>query len=151
MSVATPGSNKNAINRIIVGKRNASYKHIDRLRLWIVERTCLLTGQSLWLNTGRPMNALQKLTSHDIISSDFLDNTVWLVTKMLHIYIANNIWMDSSGELFLCLRWVYSRVYFPSCEATKWMTTKITLEWVQKQVVTSVDTLSYFLIDTMDL
>ena len=34
-------------------------------------------------------------------------------------------------------------VYFPSCEATKEINTKITLEWAQKQFVTRVHTLLY--------
>ena len=41
----------------------------------------------------------------------------------------------------------YFGVYFPSCEATGEMNTKITPEWAQKQFVTRVHTLFYFLHD----
>ena len=58
--------------------------------------------------------------------------------------------MYSSDELFQCSREGYFGVYFPSCEAseaTREINTKITLEWAQKQFVTRVDTLFYFLHD----
>ena len=41
----------------------------------------------------------------------------------------------------------YFGVYFPICEATREINTKITPEWAQKQFVTRVQTLSYFLRD----
>ena len=48
-----------------------------------------------------------------------------------------------TGGLLWCL--------FPSCEATREMNTKITLEWAQKQFVTRVHTLFYFLHDITKL
>ena len=53
--------------------------------------------------------------------------------------------MYSSDKLFQCSQEGYSGVYFPSCEATREMNTKITFQWAQKQFVTRVHTLSYFL------
>ena len=41
----------------------------------------------------------------------------------------------------------YFGVYFPRCEATRIINTKVTLEWAQKQLVTRVHTLFYFLHD----
>ena len=55
--------------------------------------------------------------------------------------------MYSSDELFQCSRGGYFGVYFLSCEATREINTKITLEWVQKQFVRRVHTLFYFLHD----
>ena len=52
--------------------------------------------------------------------------------------------MYSSDELFQRSREGYFGVYFPSCEATREINTKITHEWAQKQFVTRVHTLSYF-------
>ena len=46
--------------------------------------------------------------------------------------------MYSSDELFRHSREGYCGVYFPSCEATSEINTKITLEWAQKQFVTRV-------------
>ena len=53
--------------------------------------------------------------------------------------------MYLSDELFQRSREGYFGVYFPSCEATTDINTKVTLEWPQKQFVTSVHTLSYFI------
>ena len=55
--------------------------------------------------------------------------------------------MLSSDELFKFSREGYFGVYFLSCEATQEINTKITLEWAQKQFVTRVHTLFYFLHD----
>ena len=55
--------------------------------------------------------------------------------------------MYSSDELFHRSREGYFGVYFPSCEATREIDTKITLQWAQKQFVTRVPTLFYFLHD----
>ena len=55
--------------------------------------------------------------------------------------------MYSSDELFQRSRDGYFGVYFPSCEATREIITKITLDWAQKQFVTRVHTLFYFLHD----
>ena len=55
--------------------------------------------------------------------------------------------MYSSDELFQRSREGYFCIYFPSREATREINTNITLEWAQKQFVTTVDTLSYFLHD----
>ena len=55
--------------------------------------------------------------------------------------------MYSSDEPFQRLQEGYFGVYFPSCEATKEINTKITLEWAQKRLVTRVHTLFYFLHD----
>ena len=55
--------------------------------------------------------------------------------------------MYSSDEPFQRSREGYFGVYFPSCEATREINTKITLEWVQKRFVTRVYTLFYFLHD----
>ena len=55
--------------------------------------------------------------------------------------------MYSRGERFMRSREGYFDVYFPSCAATREINTKITLEWVQKQFVTRVHTLFYFLHD----
>ena len=41
----------------------------------------------------------------------------------------------------------YFGVYFPSCEATREINTKMTLEWAQKHFVARVHTLFYFLHD----
>ena len=43
---------------------------------------------------------------------------------------------------------VHFGVYFPSCEATRVINTIVTLEWAEKQFVTRVHTLFYFLHDT---
>ena len=60
----------------------------------------------------------------------------------------NRMWcVYSSEKLFQCSQEGYSSVYFPICEATREMNTKIILEWVQKQFDTRVHTLSYFLHD----
>ena len=56
--------------------------------------------------------------------------------------------MHLSDELFQHSREGYFGVYFPSWEATREINTKITLEWVQKQFVTRVHILFYFLQDT---
>ena len=53
--------------------------------------------------------------------------------------------MYLSEELFQHWREGYFGVYFPSCEATREINTKITLEWGQKQFVTRVHVLIYFL------
>ena len=55
--------------------------------------------------------------------------------------------MYSSDKLFQRSREGYFGVYFPSCEATREINTKTTLEWAQKQFVTRVHTLFYFLHD----
>ena len=55
--------------------------------------------------------------------------------------------MYTSDELFQRSQEGYFSVYFPSCEATKEMNTKIILEWAQKQFVTKVHKLLYFLHD----
>ena len=55
--------------------------------------------------------------------------------------------MYSSDELFRCWRQGYFGVYFPSCEATREINTKITLWWVQKQFFTRVHISFYFLHD----
>ena len=57
-----------------------------------------------------------------------------------HIYI-----FYSSGELFLRSQEGYFGIYFPSYEAARKINTEITLEWAQKQFVTRVHTLFYFL------
>ena len=78
-------------------------------------------------------------------SSNYFEVCLQLTETSLH-HIENNwctrvtncvqrSWEDYFG--------VY--VYFPSCEATKEINTKITLEWVQKQFVTRVHTSLYFL------
>ena len=56
--------------------------------------------------------------------------------------------MYSSDELFQRSREGYFGAYFPSCDATKEMNTKISLEWAQKQFVTRVHTSFIFLHDT---
>ena len=53
--------------------------------------------------------------------------------------------MYSTDEPFQRSQEGYSGVYFPSCEATREINTKITLEWAQKRFVTRVHTLFYFL------
>ena len=55
--------------------------------------------------------------------------------------------MYSSDESFQRSREGYFGVYFPRCEATRKMNTKIILEWAQKRFVTRVHTLFYFLHD----
>ena len=55
--------------------------------------------------------------------------------------------MHSSDELFQRSREGYFGVYIPSCEATREINTKITLEWAQKQFVTRVHTSFYLLHD----
>ena len=55
--------------------------------------------------------------------------------------------MYSSDKLFQRSWDGYFGVYFPSCEATREINTQITLEWAQKQFVTRVHTLFYFLHD----
>ena len=55
--------------------------------------------------------------------------------------------MYSSDELFQRSEEGYFCVYCPGCEASREMNTKITLEWAQKQFVTRVHTLFYFLHD----
>ena len=67
-------------------------------------------------------------------------------------YIKNNACNSySSDELFLRSRDGYFGVYFPSCEATREINTKITLEWMHKQFVTWVYTLFHFLHDITNL
>ena len=64
--------------------------------------------------------------------------------------LLTNTWewcMYSRDELFQHSREGYFGVYFPSCFATREINTKITLEWGQKQFVTRVHTLFYFLHD----
>ena len=53
--------------------------------------------------------------------------------------------MYSSDESFQRSRVGYFGVFFPSCEATREINTKITPEWAQKRFVTIVHTLFYFL------
>ena len=55
--------------------------------------------------------------------------------------------MYSSDKLFQRSREGHFGVYFPSCEATRQINTKITLEWAQKQFVMRVHTSFYFLHD----
>ena len=55
--------------------------------------------------------------------------------------------MYLSEELFQRSREGYFGVYFPSCEATREINTKVTLQWAQKQFVMRVHTLFYFLHD----
>ena len=60
----------------------------------------------------------------------------------------NSEWcMYSRDELFKRSRECYFGVNIPGCEATRGINTKITLEWAQKQLVTRVHTLFYFLHD----
>ena len=63
------------------------------------------------------------------------------------VNIENNVCMYSSYELFQRSREGYFGVYFPSCEAAREISTKITLELMQKQFVMRVHTLFYFLRD----
>ena len=58
--------------------------------------------------------------------------------------------MYSSDELFQRSREGYFGIYFPSCEATREVNNKTTLEWAQKQFVTWVHTLFYFLHDVIN-
>ena len=53
----------------------------------------------------------------------------------------------SSDELCERSREGYFGVYFPSCDATREINTKITHDWAQKQLVTRVHALFYFLYD----
>ena len=55
--------------------------------------------------------------------------------------------MYLSDELFQRSREGYFGVYFPGCEATREINTKITLEWAQKQFNTRVHTSFYFFHD----
>ena len=55
--------------------------------------------------------------------------------------------MDTSGELFTRSREGYFGVYFPSCEATRKIYTKMALEWAHKEFITRVQTLFHFLHD----
>ena len=55
--------------------------------------------------------------------------------------------MYSSDELFQRSRQGYLGVYFPNCEATREIDSKITLVWAQKHFVTRVHTLFYILHD----
>ena len=55
--------------------------------------------------------------------------------------------MYSIDELFQRLREGYFGVYFPSCDTTREINAKLTLEGAQKQFVTRVHTLFYFLHD----
>ena len=52
-----------------------------------------------------------------------------------------------SDELFQRSREGYFGVYFSSCEATRGINTKRTLEWAQKQFITRAHTLFYFFHD----
>ena len=56
----------------------------------------------------------------------------------------------SSDKLFQRSREGYFGVYLPSCEATMEIDTKITTQWAQKQFITRVHTLFYFLHDITD-
>ena len=56
--------------------------------------------------------------------------------------------MHSNEELLMRAWEGFLGFYFPSCAATREITTKITLQWVHKQFVTRVHTLFYFLHDT---
>ena len=58
--------------------------------------------------------------------------------------------MHLSDELFQHSLKVYFGVYFPSCEATREINSKITLELAQKQFVTRVHTLFYFLHESIN-
>ena len=58
--------------------------------------------------------------------------------------------MYSSDKLFQRSQEGYFGVYFTSCEVTREINTKITLKWAQKQFVTRVYTLFYFLQDIMN-
>ena len=49
--------------------------------------------------------------------------------------------MYSRDELFLCSLECYFGVYFPSCEAMREISTKMTLSWAQKQFGSQVHTL----------
>ena len=58
--------------------------------------------------------------------------------------------MYLSDKLFQRSREGYFSVYFPSCEATREINTKITLEWAQKQFITRIHTSFHFLHDIMN-
>ena len=66
---------------------------------------------------------------------------IYVIKEMKHIEWC----VYSSDELFQRSRECYFLVYFPSCEATREINTKITLEWAQKQFVSRVHTLFYYL------
>ena len=55
--------------------------------------------------------------------------------------------MYLSSELFMRSKEGYFGVYFPSFEATREITTKITLEWAHEQFVTRAHEVFHFLHD----
>ena len=80
-----------------------------------------------------------------------IERADWSASRfiILHLCCVSNgeSCMHSSDELFQRSREGYFGVYFPSCEATREINTKITLEWTQKQFVTRVHISFYFLHD----
>ena len=65
-------------------------------------------------------------------------------------YLENNV-CTRVTNCFRAHKGIIFGVYFLICEATREMNTKMTLEWAQKQFVTRVHTLSYFLHDITNL
>ena len=77
------------------------------------------------------------------IQNTRIPNTV----KVIWTWLNKEWYMYSSDELFQRSRDGYFGVYFPSCETTRGINTNITPEWAQKQLVTRVHRLFYFLHD----
>ena len=90
-----------------------------------------------------------------LIDADLIVFVVWETTTKQRVYavgwcynmvqyIESNV-CTGVVELFQCSREGYLGVYFLSWDATREISTKITLEWEQKQFVMKVHTLFYFL------
>ena len=86
-----------------------------------------------------PIKTLLFSTNKTIDSSKPIESLVMSWPTGHQQYIENNACIRVKNRYF--------GVYFPSCEATREINTKITLEWAQKRFVTRVHTLFYFLHD----
>ena len=81
-----------------------------------------------------------------------LRHNYWRYTCQIFKFQSDTIIVTSTFHSFEALRDFAVRrltvgVYFPSCEATREINTKITLEWAQKRFVRRGHTLFYFLHD----
>ena len=147
-------SPKDAIG-VVMLSLGAVISWIPRAFMWSNLSIFFRAGTIVWLPS----------TNHEVIltiksNCPVLDNNktrqsanrVYISWDVLYIWnVMNKIdsesCMYSSDELFQRSREGHFGVYFPSCEATREINTKITLEWAQKQFVTRVHALFYFLHD----
>ena len=132
-------------------------------------RSCFTANIPKWMETGpqsirsftriirllsasSPFHRNSKVCTHPNSGEEIIATFCTWHNSVLQWQCANILitWMNkewclySSDEPFQRSREGYLGVYFPSCEATKEINSKITFKWAQRQFVTKVHTLFYF-------